>query len=106
MMRRIDNKTILDKFAEVFCAVVEKHVKYFICSGFVSIAHGRSRATEDIDMIIDKISEGNFIQLHNDLVNAGFECMQSSDAEIIYNDYLIEGSSVRYTLKDEFLPEM
>lgn len=107
MRRGVDDKTILDKFAEDFCRVVEDlAIKYIICSGFVAIAHGRSRGTEDIDMIIEKISKEKFIDLHNSLDEANFECMQSSNPEIIYNDYLIKGDSVRYTLKNEFLPEM
>jgi len=106
MKREVKDKTILDKFAEDFCKVVERHVKYIICSGFVAIAHGRSRGTEDIDMIIEKISKEKFLKLHKDLDKASFECMQSSNPEEIYDSYLINGDSVRYTLKGEFLPEM
>lgn len=48
--RVVDDRTILDKFVEDFCGIVEKHVRYIVCSGFVAIAHGRTRGTEDIDM--------------------------------------------------------
>lgn len=106
MKREVSDKTILDEFVEDFCKVVDKHVLYIICSGFVAIAHGRSRGTEDIDMIIEKISFDKFIGLHNDLVNSGFECMQSPNPRVIYFNYLCEGDSVRYTRKGEFLPEM
>ena len=108
MERRIDDKTILDKFAEKFCAIVEKHVKYIVCSGFVAIAHGRARGTEDIDMIIEKTTEKNFIALHEDLTNHGFVCIQSDNPEEIYNDYLRNKMGVRYVLKSEgyFPPEM
>lgn len=104
--RGIGNKTILEKFVEDFCRIVEKYCKYIICSGFVAIAHGRSRATEDIDIIIEKLSKENFIELHNNLVEAGFECMQSPDVVRIFDDYLIKDVSVRYIRKGEFLPEM
>jgi len=106
MKRGISDKTILETFTEDFCAIVEKHCKYIICSGFVAIAHGRSRATEDIDMIIEKLSIEKFVKLHNDLIKASFECMQSPDAEKIFEDYLNRKVSVRYTRKGEFLPEM
>ena len=43
MERKISDKTILDEFAEDFCKIIDKHVKYIICSGFVAIVHGRSR---------------------------------------------------------------
>ena len=97
MDRKIDDKTILDKFVEDFVKVVEKHCKYIIVSGFVAIAHGRSRGTEDIDMIIERIPKERFINLHNSLINAGFDCMQSEKPNIIYDDYLIKGDSIRYT---------
>src|SRR3989344_8787350 len=105
MKREISDKTILDEFAEDFVKIIEKHGKYIIVSGFVAIAHGRSRGTEDIDMIIEKLSFDKFSKLHKDLVNNGFECMQSENPKIIY-DYLINITSVRYTRKREFLPEM
>ncbi|MBI2045399.1 hypothetical protein HYT23_05045 [Candidatus Pacearchaeota archaeon] len=106
--RRIDDKTILDKFVEDFCRIVEKHVKYIVCSGFVAIAHGRTRGTEDIDMIIEKIPKRIFIELHNDLRKSGFVCIQSDHAEEIYGNYLVNGNSVRYVYEEEgfFPPEM
>ena len=108
MEREISDKTILDKFAEDFCEVVEKHAVYIVCSGFVAIAHGRSRGTEDIDMIIEKLAKDKFIEMHNDLIGAGFECIQSENADEIYDKYLFSGISVRYVLKSEghFPPEM
>ncbi|MFA7707679.1 MAG: hypothetical protein WCX73_01905 [Candidatus Pacearchaeota archaeon] len=106
MKREVNDKTILDNFVEEFTKIVERHCKYIIVSGFVAIAHGRSRGTEDIDMIIESIAKYRFINLHNELIKNGFECMQSKNPENIYDDYLIENTSVRYTRKDEFLPEM
>jgi len=106
MKREIDDKTILDKFVEDFVKIVERHVRYIIVSGFVAIAHGRSRGTEDIDMIIEKIQKNEFIKLHNDLIENGFECMQSSKPAEVYDRYLNENTSIRYTRKGEFLPEM
>lgn len=100
MERKIDNRTVLDKFAEEFCEVVENHSKYIICSGFVAIAHGRSRGTEDIDMIIEQLSQEKFTKLHKDLIDKGFVCIQSDDSETIFR-YLEKGISVRYTYKNE-----
>jgi len=106
--RQIDNKTILDKFAEEFCELVEKFAKYIVCSGFVAIAHGRARGTEDIDMIIEKISKEKFIELHKELNQSKFICIQSDSPEEIYEDYLLNGNSVRYVRDEEgmFPPEM
>jgi hypothetical protein len=106
MKREVSDKTILEQFAEDFVKIVEKHCKYIIVSGFVAIIHGRSRGTEDIDMIIEKIPKEKFIELHNALIKAGFECMQTNNPEEIYSGYLMNSTSVRYTRKGEFLPEM
>ncbi|MCZ7402864.1 MAG: hypothetical protein O8C61_11645 [Candidatus Methanoperedens sp.] len=106
MKREIRERTILDKFAGDFVNIVEKHAKYIIVSGFVAIAHGRSRGTEDIDLIIERIEKDPFKEMHNDLLQAGFECIQSEDPDVIYDDYLKDKTSVRYTRKGHFLPEM
>jgi hypothetical protein len=106
--RDVDDRTILDKFVEQFCALVEKHVKYIVCSGFVAIAHGRSRGTEDINMIIEKMQFDSFKKLHDDLINNHFVCIQSDKSEEIYERYLLKGDSVRYVWNKEgyFPPEM
>ena len=108
MEREISDKTILDKFAEDFCEIIDKYAIYIVCSDFVSIAHGRTRGTEDIDMIIERISKDKFIELHKELVEGGFVCIQSDNPESIYDDYLDTGVSIRYVRKDMdfFPPEM
>ncbi len=103
MNREIDDRNVLDKFTEEFCKIVDKHVKYIVVSGFVAISHGRNRGTIDIDMIIEKISFDKFRELHADLIKNGFECLQSSKAEDIY-DYLNRGDSVRYVREGGYLP--
>ena len=66
MSREIKERTILDKFAEEFVDVVEKYAKYIIVSGFVAIAHGRSRGTEDVDLIIERIGKDAFKKMHDE----------------------------------------
>lgn len=104
MDRSVGEKNILDKFCTDFCSVVEKHAKYIIVSGFVAIASGRKRATEDIDMIIERIDEKKFTKLHNDLIQNCFTCMQSDNPAEIFS-YLQDRTSVRYT-RENNEPEM
>ena len=59
---------------------------------------GRTRATEDIDLIIEKIDQKKFQKLHAGLISSDFVCMQY--------DYLISKIAVRYTRRDLPLPEM
>jgi len=70
-MRGVSERNILDDFCIKFCSVVEKHCKYIVVSGFVAISSGRSRATEDIDMIIEKLDIDRFKKLHEDLTKEG-----------------------------------
>lgn len=104
-MRGINNRNILDEFCIKFCEIIEKHCKYIIVSGFVAISSGRSRATEDIDIIIEKLDLSKLKDLHTDLINNGFVCMQSDSLEEIFS-YLSDNTAVRYTLRDKPLPEM
>lgn len=104
MNRRISDRDVLKECATQFCSVLEKHTKYIIVSGYVAIATGRTRGTEDIDVIIEKISQENFEKLHQDLTKNGFVCMQSDNASEVFS--YLEDASVRYTWKDKPLPEM
>lgn len=103
MERGVDDRNILDKFAEKVCSIIDKHVRYIVVSGFVAISHGKRRATEDIDMIIDKMPLEDFEKMHKDLVEEDFECLQSSRVREIYN-YLEKGDSIRYVRAGTFLP--
>ncbi len=105
-MERGADRNLLDQFCIDFCKALEKHTDYIVVSGFVAISSGRARATEDIDVIIPKIPFEKFKQLHEDLIKNGFECMQSVDPNEIFNNYLKNNLSVRYTCKDKPLPEM
>lgn len=106
MNRQVKDKNILNDFCSRFCKILEKHCRYIVVSGFVAIASGRARGTEDIDVIIERIGKPEFIRLHNNLIKSGFVCMQSDSADMIYADYLANNDSVRYTFKDMPLPEM
>ncbi|MEK6925202.1 MAG: hypothetical protein AABW71_03110 [Nanoarchaeota archaeon] len=103
MERGVGDRNILDKFALEFCEIMEKYAKYIVVSGFVAISHGRKRTTEDIDMIIEKISFDKFRSLHEDLFRNGFHCMQSTKMDDVY-DYLIHGDSVRYVRQGTLMP--
>ena len=74
-------------------------------SGFVAIAHGRTRGTEDIDVIIERLDKLKFSKLHNDLLKKNFICIQEDDAKSVY-DYLKDNLSVRYIKKGTFVPEI
>ena len=98
MERAVKDRSILDTFCENFCKIMEKH-------GFVAIASGRVRGTEDIDMIIPRLSVHQFLKIHEDLITNNFVCVQSDNPQIVY-DYLKDNISVRYTYRNIPVPEM
>lgn len=99
-------QNILDEFALKFSKIIEKYTEYIIVSGFVAISSGRTRATEDIDMIIKPVSKETFDKIHKGLSKNNFECVQSKYPGEIYDTYLSNFDSVRYIHKDKPLPEM
>lgn len=105
MVNIVSDINILSKFCEDFCSIVSHHSKYIIVSGFLAIATGRARGTEDIDLILERLHLGKFIQLHHDLIKSNFVCLQSDDPQKIY-EYLKENDAIRYTRKNEYLPQM
>lgn len=112
MISCIDEKTIkldkeineLDNFVFDFVNILKKHIDYIIISGFISILFGRSRGTEDVDMIIPRMTEQGLFELYNDLL-LSFECLNTNSAKETY-DYLDEGLSVRFARKGEVIPNI
>ena len=105
-MRLISDGNILDDVCIKFCNVLERHCKYIVVSGYVAISTGRSRGTEDIDIIMQKIPLADFVVLHSALEKEEFECVQENDPNQIYALYLAENLPVRYILKNQVLPEI
>ena len=72
--------THLDKFVLKFVSVLDKlKVRYVVVSGYVSILFGRARMTEDVDIIIEKLSAPDFTKLVKAIVKGGFWCLNSDN---------------------------
>ena len=71
----------LDRFVLDFCSLLKDYV---IVSGYVSILLGRSRASEDIDLLIPKMPFEKFSALFEDLMSKGYECANTSDVKEAY----------------------
>ncbi|MBW2989831.1 hypothetical protein KY358_05950 [Candidatus Woesearchaeota archaeon] len=95
----------LDRFVFRFIKILEKHADYVIVSGYVGIILGRNRGTDDIDVIIPKISKDDLQSLYSDLIKKGYWCINSGDIEDLYH-ILISKSSIRFALKPGFSPNM
>ncbi len=97
---------LLDKFVIDFTSILNKlNIRYVIVSGYVSILFGRNRSSEDIDMIIEKMSLDKFKELWNNL-EPFFECINTDNCNDAYEDYLNANHSLRFSRKEEYIPNM
>jgi len=72
------NLNELDKFVFDFCGCLKDYV---LVSGYVSILFGRSRATEDVDLLVPKINLDEFKEIWEIIEEKGFECINTSNVE-------------------------
>lgn len=97
----------LDHFVLRFVSILEKYaVKYVLVSGYVGIYFGRNRHTEDVDLLIERIDEKKFTLVFDALLASGFECITGNDAKDNFMRYLSHNLSLRFHLKNQFIPNM
>ncbi|MBU1199290.1 MAG: hypothetical protein KKF46_07295 [Nanoarchaeota archaeon] len=113
-MEFIDKTTIkinkvlneLDKLALDFTKILNQlDIKYVIISGYVSILFGRSRASEDIDIILEDVNFKKFNELWN-LLYQKFECINTTNVKEAYESYLTTKHAIRFCYKEQFIPNM
>lgn len=97
----------LDKLVIDFIRVLDRNkVKYVLVSGYVSILFGRSRSSEDIDIIVKKMPKRRFFVLWEDLSKKHFECIIPDNFESAYDKYLMKRVSIRFSRKDQPIPNI
>lgn|SRR3989338_3616534 len=97
--------TELDIFVKDFLDVLKKHSSYLVVSGYVSICTGRTRGTEDVDILIPKMGKEEFGSLFNDLQKNNFWCYQGDSASSVYS-YIENLNSVRFARTDQIFPNI
>lgn len=105
---RIEDKvlTTYDEFALAFVEILESEgVRYVLLSGYVALLFGRSRQTEDIDLVIEDLDADQFRRLWNRL-SERFECLNSNDAKTAFNKYLNNKTAIRFSWPGKYLPNM
>jgi hypothetical protein len=95
--------TLLDKFVLNFCKILKGYVRYVVVSGYVSILFGRARATEDIDILIEKMSGGDFYKLYSEVTKKGYWCINAKSSKKVYN-ILADGLRVRFARRGAVIP--
>jgi hypothetical protein len=97
----------LDKFVIDFVKILDrKRIKYVLVSGYVSILFGRSRSSEDIDIIVKKISKRKFSAFWKELLKKDLRCIVPDNFESAYENYLMKRSSIRFYRKGEPIPNV
>src|SRR3989338_2719321 len=97
--------TKLDLFVKDFLDILKKHSDYLLVSGFVSISSGRTRGTEDVDILVPVMDKNTFEKLFKDLQKGGFWCYQADSAEEVYS-YIKNLQNIRFARVKEMFPNM
>ena len=84
----------LDRFAIKFLQVLEKYAEYVVISGYVSILLGRSRASEDIDLLIPEMKFSDFKEMFDSLIEKGYECANTSNPKEAYE--MLDEHAIRF----------
>lgn len=98
--------SLLDSFVLDFSEYLEKNnVKYVIVSGYVAILFGRSRISEDVDILIEHISFEKFLKFWSG-IEQNYECLNTGNPYEAYNDYLGNHHAIRLAKKGSFIPNI
>ena len=95
----------LDKFVFSFLDILEKETAYVIISGYLPILFGRPRSTDDIDILIPKMTGVQFQKLHNELVSNNFWFINSENIDDLF-DLLSSNESIRIAIDQEVTPNV
>ena len=111
---RLAKRSLLpeDDIAFRFARVLEESgVRYAVVAGYVAILLGRARRSDDVDFIIERIGEEEFVGVCRRALERGFTLMQgdiSSEESVrmLYRSYLAEGYGVRFMYRDLIIPNV
>ena len=95
----------LDNFLRDLLEILKKHSDYLVVSGYVSISSGRTRGTEDIDVLVPVMDKEKFRVLFEDLTKSEFWCYQGDTYENIY-DYIEHKDSIRFAREKQMFPNI
>ncbi len=93
----------LDRIVLDFTRRLEEwDIDYVIVSGYVAVLTGRSRSTEDIDVIVEEMSREEVGEFAKNLSGAGYWCVNAESTEVY--DMLSEGLAPRFAEEDKVIP--
>jgi hypothetical protein len=95
----------LDLFVCRVLDILTSYSPYVIVSGYVAILFGRTRSTEDVDLLIPICDESTFLLLHDKFIELGYEFLNAENGHGLYA-ILASGSGIRFSEKDAFIPNI
>ena len=97
--------TKLDLFVKDFLDILKRHSDYLVVSGFVSISTGRTRGTEDVDILVGKLNKTKFALLLEDLFKNEFLCYQGDTINEIWK-YIENKNNIMFAKEGEIFPNI
>jgi len=91
----------LDRFVLDFVNLLDEYV---IVSGYVSILFGRSRMTEDVDLLVPKMKEEEFKKLWIKLYEGGFWCINTPKPKEAFD--MLKEHAIRFSKENAPIPNM
>ncbi len=91
----------LDKFVIEFTSLLDSYV---IVSGYVSILLGRTRSTEDVDLLIPKMTKLKFIELWNKIHDKNLWCLNTSNINEAFE--MLNEHAIRFAKEGEPVPNI
>ncbi len=96
----------LDKFVLSFISILnDLNIQHVIVSGYVAILLGRSRVSEDVDLLVQRLTFDEFKRLHAATRIGNFYCLNAESVEEVYScidDYL----AVRFAKEGTIIPNI
>ncbi len=91
----------LDKFVLEFTELLDEYV---VVSGYVSILFGRSRMTEDVDLLIPFMPKKEFQDIWKKLLDNDFWCINTSDVNEAFD--MLKEHAIRFSKENMPIPNM
>lgn len=99
-------ETELDGFVKEFLSILEKSgIGYVLVSGYVAILFGRSRNSEDVDILVERVGFERFERFWKRACGS-MECINAENPKRGFEDYLSGGLALRFSRKAKPIPNM
>jgi len=102
----IKEPTIYDNLVLEFSKILQtQKIKHVFVSGYIALLFGRSRISEDVDILVERLSFDDFITLWKALAK-DFYCHNTGDVKIAYDKYLNENLAIRFSKMEVVIPNI